>query len=84
MGRVMKKPVWFTDWKKIYHREAKYLGHDALHLFDGHQIKIDRVFWKRLHRLKRLKVRMDLESKVKDRTWRKSLLDIIFTKEDDS
>lgn len=69
------KPVYYKQWRQLWHDESKYLGWDVVHCFDGRRIVIDRHLWKRLHRLKRIRARLSLESEVMDETFCEALLE---------
>ena len=71
------RPVWFTDWKRLWHLEAKYLGWMVAHRFDGHRIRMDRTLWNQIQRVRRIRKRLDVESEVKDQTWAADLLRMI-------
>ncbi len=75
---MSKRPVMFTDWRRLYHQEGFHTALCVLRNFDGHQIKMDRHLWKSLHRLRRIEDRIHLESEVKDASWYRALLKVLW------
>ena len=68
---MSKRPVYFTDWRKIYWKEAHYLGILVARYArkSPRRITIDRDIWKLLRRIERLRKRLDVEGEVMDITW---------------
>lgn len=78
------RPVMFTDWRRLFHGECVDLGFELLYLFDGRRIKMDRWLWKKLHRLNRIKARLDLECEVRDESWCLALMKMVNDWSDDN
>ena len=74
------RPQTFFDWRELWHREAKYLGWHIAWLFgkNGRRIRIDRSTYRLLHRLKRIRARLDIEGIVRDETWAAAMYEMIF------
>ena len=75
---MRKRPVTYKDWRSLWHSEGKCLGWDVLHCFDGHRVVIDRHLWKIIHRMQRIRARLDLEYDVKDQSWCEAICEMIF------
>ena len=69
-----KQPVMYTDWRDLWHKEAKQLGWMVADNFNGRSVVIDRPLWKQLDKLQRIRNRLDLEWQVKDQTWETAML----------
>ena len=80
----MKRPVWFTDWRKLYRDECLELGYmlsgyrPGTSCIHGHQIHITKRLYKQIRRVERLRDRLQVESEVKDATWCREMLRAIF------
>lgn len=73
----MKRPVTFKDWRALWHYESKLLGWMVEFDFDGRRIPMSKDLWKQIHRVKRIKARLDIEREVKDRSWCEALMEAI-------
>ena len=86
--RPAQRPVWFVNWRKLWHHECRKLGrmiagyaHDGA--FDGRRVRITRDLYRQIRRVQRIGARLNLESEVMDRTWCDSLWRWIFDKSED-
>ena len=77
------RPVWYVDWRELWHYESKVLGWMVAWRFDGQRIVMDRKLYKQITRCQRIEARLKVESKVMDETWCKSVFEILFGDNDD-
>lgn len=73
----MKRPSTFKDWRAIYHAEAMSLGWLVLYAFDGHRVPMSRDLWQSIHRLRRIRLRLDVEAEVKDLSFYEAMFEML-------
>lgn len=79
---MSERPIWFTDWRRLWHDAnrdlgvsiAGYCGGGA---FDGRRVRITKELYRQIRRVQRLRDRVEVESKVMDRSWCMDLLRVI-------
>ena len=75
---MSERPVMFTDWRRLWQSELQNLGHEIRFQWRWEKrVRMTRELWTILHRLDRIKARLDVEFEVKDETWCMSMLQII-------
>lgn len=66
-----KQPIWYKDWRDLWHKECRILGmylcYDSN--FQDNKIKWNKSLWKQLNRVHRIRKRLDIETQVKDSTF---------------
>ena len=86
---MRRRPTCYVDWREIWRGELQTLG-SLVHL----QMKrarrgeviptLSREIYKSFRRLERVDKRLDIENEVRDPTFYKALLDMIYSKEGDN
>ena len=77
-----QRPVMYTDWRALYHSECKALGFSLTFTRTPNRVhRFTRYQWERIRRLERIKKRLEVESEVMDKTYVKSLLNFVFSKQ---
>jgi len=63
-----KRPAMYTDWRSLWHSEAKKLGWHVAHCAAAGKPIHDRETWRLISRVRRLRERGLVESHVMDDT----------------
>ena len=80
-----KRPTWYVDWRKLWHRECRLLGMMiCFGAFDGQHVRMSKELYQQIRRVNRIYARLRIESEVMDQTWCRSMLQMIFRKESES
>jgi hypothetical protein len=72
------RPISYKDWRSLWHAEAKALGWHISYTFKiWGRLIMDKDTWKYLHRLRRIRNRLDVESEVRDNSWCEALIELL-------
>ncbi len=78
MGRNDKRPVSYTDWRRLYHSVSRNLGWHVFWCWQHKRPLLDRSTWILLYRLNRIWDRLQVEGEVKDESWCEAMFEMIF------
>lgn len=73
------RPTTYKQWRALWHSEAKMLGFMTAYRFTGSSISINRELWKQLQRVRRIRLRLDVESEVKDESFIEAMAEIVLS-----
>jgi len=77
LRKEIKRPSQFIDWMNIWKAESGRFTATCLKSFDGKCIPVGPYIYKLIRRLERIETRIELEHNVKDRSYKKLLIDTI-------